>query len=97
NGFRQSDRKNITGRKDVGDYEWVNRPGSNLRNGEEQINNQDQFLLGYTIPHSTGGIGNYFQYKNWGLNIFMDYAIGHTVQNYLQERYVMGTFNYNYN
>ena len=27
----------------------------------------------------------------------MDYAIGHTVQNYLQERYFMGTFNYNYN
>lgn len=97
NGFRLEDRKGITGRKDVGDYEWKNREGSSLRDGKEQINNEDQFLLGYTIPHTTGGIGNNFQYKNWGLNIFMDYALGHTVQNYLQERYFMGTFNYNYN
>ncbi len=97
NGFRLEDRKGITGRKDVGDYEWKNRPGSTQRAGKDQITNEDQFLLGYTIPHSTGGIGNNFQYKNWGLNIFMDYAIGHTVQNYLQERYFMGTFNYNYN
>jgi TonB-linked SusC/RagA family outer membrane protein len=97
NGYRFSDRKSITGRKDVGDYEWKNRPGSSLRNGEDQINSDDQFLLGYTIPHTTGGIGNNFQYKNFSLNVFLDYAIGHTVQNYLQERYFMGTFNYNYN
>ncbi|MNL15766.1 hypothetical protein D3C87_1367760 [compost metagenome] len=81
----------------MGDYEWKNRPGSSLRNGEDQINSDDQFLLGYTIPHTTGGIGNNFQYKNFSLNVFLDYAIGHTVQNYLQERYFMGTFNYNYN
>ncbi len=97
NGFRLEDRKGITGRKDVGDYEWKNREGSTQRNGKDQINNEDQFLLGYTIPHTTGGIGNNFQYKSWNLNIFLDYAIGHTVQNYLQERYFMGTFNYNYN
>lgn len=97
NGFRLADRKSVTGRKDVGDYEWNNREGSALRDGKEQINSEDQFLLGYTIPHSTGGIGNNFKYKNFSLNIFMDYAIGHTVQNYLQERYFMGTFNYNYN
>ena len=97
NGFRLEDRNTITGRKDVGDYEWKNRPGSAQRDGQDQITSEDQFLLGYTIPHSTGGIGNTFRYKNWGLNIFMDYALGHTVQNTLQMRYFMGTFNYNYN
>lgn len=97
NGFRFSDGQSIIGRKDVGDYEWMNRAGSSLRNGEEQINSEDQFLLGYTIPHTTGGFGNNFTYKNLSLNIFLDYALGHTVQNYLQERYFMGTFNYNYN
>ncbi|MCB0743917.1 MAG: SusC/RagA family TonB-linked outer membrane protein, partial [Ignavibacteriae bacterium] len=96
NGFRFSDGQSIRGRKMVGDYEWLNRPGSSLRNGVDQINSEDQFLLGYTVPHSTGGISNTFTYKNISLNIFMDYAIGHTVQNYLQERYFMGTFNYNY-
>ncbi|MGN6418078.1 MAG: SusC/RagA family TonB-linked outer membrane protein [Pseudobacter sp.] len=97
NGFSYTDGKTIAGRKNVGDYEWVNRPGSSLRNGEDQINSEDQFLLGYTIPHTTGGITNTFTYKNFTLNVFMDYALGHTVQNYLQERYFMGTFNYNYN
>ncbi|WP_461534068.1 SusC/RagA family TonB-linked outer membrane protein [Sinomicrobium sp.] len=96
NGFRFADGQSIPGRKAVGDYEWVNRPGSSQRDGKDQINAEDQFLLGYTIPHSTGGISNTFKYKNLSLNIFMDYAIGHTVQNYLQERYFMGTFNYNY-
>lgn len=97
NGFRFSDGKTIKGRKDVGDYEWVNRPGSTQRNGEDQITSEDQFLLGYTIPHTTGGFGNTFAYKNVSLYVFMDYQLGHTVQNYLQERYFMGTFNYNYN
>lgn len=97
NGFSYTDGKTIAGRKNVGDYEWVNRAGSSLRNGEDQINSEDQFLLGYTIPHTTGGITNTFTYKNFTLNVFMDYALGHTVQNYLQERYFMGTFNYNYN
>lgn len=97
NGFSPVDGLTITGRKNVGDYEWKNRPGSSLRNGDAQINSEDQFLLGYTIPHTTGGMRNNFSYKNFNLNIFMDYTLGHTVQNYLQERYFMGTFNYNYN
>jgi len=96
NGFRFSDGKTILGRKDVGDYEWVNRPGSTQRNGVDQITSEDQFLLGYTVPHSTGGLGNTFTYKDLSFYIFMDYQLGHTVQNYLQERYFMGTFNYNY-
>lgn len=97
NGFRFSDGKAIKGRKDVGDYEWVNRPGSTQKDGADQITSEDQFLLGYTVPHTTGGIGNTFNYKNLSLYVFLDYQLGHTVQNYLQERYFMGTFNYNYN
>lgn len=97
NGFSPIYGTSVTGRKNVGDYEWVNRPGSSKRNGEEMINDEDQFLLGYITPHTTGGLVNNFRYKNFSLNIALDYAIGHTVQNYLQERYFMGTFNYNYN
>ncbi len=96
NGFSNSDGLSIPGRKNPGDYEWLNRPGSSLRNGQDQITDEDQFLLGYTIPHTTGGFMNTFRYKRLSLNIAMDYAIGHTVMNYLQERYFMGTFNYNY-
>ena len=31
-GYRRSDRRQIAGRKDIGDYEWVNRAGSTQRN-----------------------------------------------------------------
>lgn len=97
NGFRYSDGLTLKGRKDVGDYEWINRFGSTQKDGEDQITAEDQFLLGYTIPTTTGGIGNTLTYKNFTLYVFLDYQLGHTVQNYLQERYFMGTFNYNYN
>lgn len=48
----------IKGRKDAGDYEWRNRKGSARRDGEEIINDEDQFYLGNVMPHSTGGINN---------------------------------------
>lgn len=97
-GYRRSDRRQVAGRKDIGDYEWRNRPGSTLMDGREIINAEDQFLLGYALPHSTGGIGNTFRYKNWKLNIYMDYALGHSVRNDMQMRYfqsTMGNCNYN--
>ncbi len=104
-GFRRSDRLNsssnpaLTGRKDIGDYEWINRPGSTKNtNGEEIINAEDQFLLGYVTPHSTGGMTNAFTYKNFSLSISLDYAFGHHIYNALQMRYFMATFgNANYN
>ncbi len=104
-GFRRSDQTNsstnpaLTGRKDIGDYEWVNRPGSSKgANGKEIINAEDQFLLGYVTPTSTGGITNNFRYKNFSLSISLDYALGHTIYNALQMRYFMATFgNANYN
>ena len=97
-GFRVADGKSIIGRKAIGDYEWVNKEGSSLRpDGSIQINSEDQFLLGYTIPHSTGGIGNTFIYKNLSLNVFLDYQMGSSIQNTQYMRFFMGTFGYSYN
>ncbi|SEB17733.1 SusC/RagA family TonB-linked outer membrane protein [Pedobacter hartonius] len=104
-GFRVADGKNsasnpaLAGRKDIGDYEWVNRPGSTKGvNGNEIINAEDQFLLGNVSPHSTGGLTNTFKYKNYSLGITLDFALGHTIYNALQARYFMATFgNANYN
>ena len=97
-GIRRSDGRSIAGRKDIGDYEWKDRPGSTRMDGRQIINAEDQFLLGYALPHSTGGIGNTFRYRNWTLNVYMDYALGHSVRNDMQMRYfqsTMGNCNYN--
>lgn len=32
-------------------------------NGDNIINSNDMFLLGNTIPHTTGGLNNTFTYK----------------------------------
>ncbi|MFT4094160.1 MAG: SusC/RagA family TonB-linked outer membrane protein [Niabella sp.] len=104
-GYRTSDRQNsstnaaLAGRKDIGDYEWLNRPGTTTdANGNDIINAEDQFLLGYVTPHSTGGVSNNFRYKNFALGINLDYAVGHTIFNNLQMRYFMATMgNANYN
>lgn len=95
-GYRFSDKKKIAGRKEIGDYEWKNRDGSLQRNGKDYIDNQDQFLLGYTVPTSTGGLNNSFSYKNFNLNIFLDWALGHSIQNSSEMRYFMNTFANNY-
>lgn len=104
-GYRRSDGKNsstdpgLAGRKDVGDYEWANRPGSSLdANGHDMITAEDQFLLGYVAPTTTGGLSNTFRYKRFSLDVVLDYALGHTVYNALQMRYFEATFgNGNYN
>ena len=92
-GYRSSDGQRVAGRKEVGDYEWVNREGSETQDGEEIISTQDQFLLGYTVPHSTGGLGNYFTYKNFSLGVYLDWALGHSIYNQTYQRYFSGTFN----
>ena len=95
-GYRPSDGKNIAGRKEIGDYEWKNREGSQTKDGKDYIDSQDQFLLGYTVPHSTGGLNNNFTYKNFTLNIFVDWALGHSINNNSEMRYFMNTFANNY-
>lgn len=95
-GYRHSDGKKVAGRKEVGDYEWKNREGSLTKDGKDYIDDQDQFFLGYTVPHSTGGLNNSFTYKNFSLSIFLDWALGHSINNNSEMRYFMNTFANNY-
>lgn len=80
------------GGKAIGDYEWRNREGSALTaEGEEQINSEDMFLLGNVMPHSIGGINNTVRWKNLTFNIYLDYAIGHSIYNYMKTRMMCNT------
>jgi len=90
-GYRVSDGKRIKGRKDVGDYEWCNMPGSARDGGNEIINSEDMFLLGNVTPHSTGGIGNTFRYKKLSLNVYMDFALGHSIVNGMKTQLLKNT------
>lgn len=91
-GYRRSDGLSIQGRKDAGDYEWVNRSGTaKLADGSEQINAEDMFLLGNVVPHSTGGINNTFRWKRLTFNVYMDFALGHSIYNYMTSRFLQNT------
>lgn len=70
------------GKKFAGDYEWKDR------NGDGRITEVDQFELGVTVPHSTGGLTNTFRYKNFSVRIYLDWALGHTIMD-SQFRYHM--------
>ena len=37
-------------------------------------------------PHSTGGMNNTFKYRNLSLSVYVDYALGHSVYNYMYTR-----------
>ena len=91
-GYRRSDGKSILGRKDIGDYEWKNRPGSALLNGEDQINAEDKFYLGNVMPHSVGGINNTVTYKRLTFSVYLDYALGHSIYNYMKTRVFQNNF-----
>ena len=91
-GHRVSDGQQIPGRKDAGDYEWCNRYGSARdADGREIINAEDMFYLGNVVPHSTGGISNTFRYKRLTLSIYLDYALGHSIYNYMKTRMIQNT------
>src|SRR5690606_15765063 len=55
-----------------------------------------QFDLGVTVPHTTGGLNNSFSYKNFSLNVFVDWALGHSINHNAYMRYFMNTFANNY-
>ncbi len=78
-GISMEDGTEVKGRKFPGDYEWVDR------NGDDIINEYDQFVLGNTRPHTTGGFGNTFSWKGLTLDVYFDYAIGHSAM----DRYFM--------
>ncbi len=85
-GWRVSDRKYVVGRKDVGDYAFRDM------NGDDRINSQDMYYMGVTVPHSTGGLGNEFTYKNFSLNIFVDWALGHSICDQILSRQFVNFF-----
>ena len=92
-GYRDSDGQRITGRKAPGDYEWKNREGSALTaDGKEMINAEDMFELGNVLPKHTGSIGNTFRYKRLSLNIFCDFALGHSIVNEFKCRVFENTY-----
>ena len=95
-GYRNSDRKRIAGRKEIGDYEWKNRTGSTTKNGKDIIDSQDQFYLGSTVPTSTGGLNNTIKWKNITFTLYLDWALGHSINQNSEMRYFMNTFANNY-
>lgn len=80
-GYVNGSSSNSVGLKAIGDYEWKDFNGDNI------IDGSDVFLQGNIYPVSTGGFGNYFTWKNFGLNIYLDWALGHSIaNNYLQRQ-----------
>lgn len=94
-GYLRSDGQSITGRKDAGDFEWVNRYGTaKTADGREQIDATDMFLLGYVTPHSFGGLNNTIRWNKLTLNVYFDYVIGHSIYNYMKSRMLQNTLGY---
>jgi len=54
--------------------------------GNGIIDSKDRVFLGYTLPSTRGGLTNTFMYKDFSLNIGMDFAFGHSVYNYSDVR-----------
>lgn len=90
-GYDYRTGKFTKGQKFAGDYEWKDR------NDDGKITEVDQFELGVTVPHSTGGLTNTFNYKNFSLRVYLDWAIGHTLIDTDFKYHMMSTFNGNAN
>ena len=94
-GYRRNDGLSIQGRKDAGDFEWVNREGTKrMADGSEMINAEDMFCLGNIMPHSTGGINNSFSFYRFRVNVYLDFALGHSIYNYMKSRFIQNTLGY---
>ena len=48
------------------------------------IDGEDLFYAGNVVPHSVGGINNTFKWKGLTFSFYLDYAIGHTIYNYMK-------------
>lgn len=94
-GHRVSDGLSIVGRKDIGDYVFKNRIGSARdEHGNEIINSEDMFYLGNVTPHSTGGINNTLRFKGLTFSFYFDFAVGHSIYNYMKSRMLQNTIAY---
>ncbi len=59
--------------KQKGDVVWVDR------NNDGVIDNNDQVVIGNSVPTAFGGITNTFKYKGFDLTVFMDFTLGHMI------------------
>lgn len=50
-------------------------------NGDGIIDANDQKVIGHPLPIHTGGLSNNFTYKNWSLNIFLQWSYGNDILN----------------
>jgi TonB-dependent starch-binding outer membrane protein SusC len=50
-------------------------------NGDGVVDVNDQTTLGSPLPIHTGGLSNNFSYKNWSLNVFMQWSYGNEILN----------------
>lgn len=73
-GYDPSDGTSVQGRKFPGDVEWVDR------NGDNRIDGNDRDVIGYAIPDVNGGFRTAVEYKGFELTVFMDFAMGHSIQ-----------------
>lgn len=51
------------------------------RNGDGQITNEDQMVIGHALPKLTGGLTNRLAYGNFDLTIFFQFSYGNDVLN----------------
>lgn len=51
------------------------------QNGDGVIDDRDKVVLGQALPTVMGGFTNTFNYKNWSLTLFFNYALGGKIVN----------------
>lgn len=50
-------------------------------NGDGIVNDLDRTVIGRALPIHTGGFGNNFDYKNFSLNVFLQWSYGNDIYN----------------
>ncbi len=88
-GTGRQELASVPAKKTIGDYEWCDL------NGDGIINGNDMYELGNTIPTTTGGLSNTLSYKGFTLNVFFDFALGHSVCNGFLQRQMCNFMNGN--
>lgn len=68
-----------------GDVNWEDFDKNNI------IDTRDRTYMGNMFPTWTGGFGNYVTYKNFSLNLRMDYTVGHMKHNW-SRALIMGQY-----